>query len=69
MKMKCKLADLMKEQNISQKTLSEKTGLSPTTVGRLYRNHFDRIDNNTVVTLCNYFGIKKIDDLFELTDD
>ena len=64
--MRCKLPELMREQDLDQKTLAAKTGLSPTTVGKLYRSHFDRIDNHTVTTLCRYFGLRKLDELFEL---
>lgn len=64
--MKSKLPDLMKEKGVDQKTVAAATGLSPTTVGKLYRSHFDRIDNHTVMTLCKYFGLRKLDDLLEL---
>ena len=66
MKLKSKLPELMKKRGLDQKTLAAKTGLSPTTVGKLYRNHFDRIDNHTVKTLCKYFGLHKLDDLLEV---
>lgn len=61
-----KLPDLMEGRNLDQKTLAAKTGLSPTTVGKLYRGHFDRIDNHTVTTLCRYFGLKSISELIEV---
>ena len=64
--MKSKLPELMKEKGVDQKTVAAATGLSPTTVGKLYRSHFDRIDNHTVTTLCKYFGLRKLDDLLEL---
>ena len=66
MKMICKLPQLMEQEGIDQKTLAAKTGLSPTTVGRLYRGHFDRIDNNTVTTLCKYFDLRSISELIEI---
>jgi len=64
--LKSKLPELMKEKGVDQKTVAAATGLSPTTVGKLYRSHFDRIDNHTVTTLCKYFGLRKLDDLLEL---
>ena len=67
--MKSKLPDLMKEKGVDQKTVAAATGLSPTTVGKLYRSHFDRIDNHTVLALCKYFGLSKLDDLLELVWD
>ena len=69
MKLKSKLPALMEKRGVDQKTVAAQTGLSPTTVGKLYRNHFDRIDNHTVTTLCKYFGCKKLDDLIELELD
>lgn len=56
----------MKVKGIDQKTLAAETKLSPTTVGKLYRSHFDRIDNHTVTTLCRYFELKTLDELIEL---
>lgn len=62
-----KLPELMKsQQGLDQKTLAAKTGLSPTTVGKLYRGHFDRIDNHTVTVLCRFFGLRTISDLIEI---
>lgn len=66
MKVISKLPDLMNAQSLDQKTLAARTGLSPTTVGKLYRGHFDRIDNHTVTTLCRYFGLKSISQLIEV---
>lgn len=66
MKLKSKLPELMQVKGVDQKTVAAATGLSATTVGKLYRNHFDRIDNHTVTTLCKYFGLKKLDQLIEL---
>lgn len=64
--MKCKLPELMKAKGIDQKTLAAETRLSPATVGKLYRSHFDRIDNHTVTTLCKYFGLRSLDSLIEI---
>jgi excinuclease UvrABC nuclease subunit len=64
--LKSKLPDLMKQKGVDQKTVAAATGLSPTTVGKLYRSHFDRIDNHTVIALCKYFELQKLDDLLEL---
>lgn len=67
MKMICKLPELMSRDGVNQKTLAYKTGLSPTTVGKLYRGHFDRIDNNTVMSLVDFFGLKSISELIEVS--
>lgn len=62
-----KLPKLMqKREGLDQKTLAAATGLSPTTVGKVYRGHFDRLDNHTVTVLCRYFGLKTISDLIEI---
>jgi DNA-binding Xre family transcriptional regulator len=66
MKLRSKLPALMEKRGVDQKTVAAATGLSPTTVGKLYRSHFDRIDNHTVVQLCKYFGLRKLDDLIEI---
>jgi putative transcriptional regulator len=66
MELKSKLPALMEQKGIDQKSLAAATGLSPTTVGKLYRNHFDRIDNRTIIALCRFFGLVRLDDLIEL---
>lgn len=62
----CKLAALMEVKGVDQKTVAAKTGLSPTTVGKLYRGHFNRIDNHTVTSLCEFFELTTISDLIEI---
>jgi len=54
----CRLAVLMAEKNpqLTQRQLSRETGLSTTTINKLFTNKFDRVDVNTLETLCNYFG-------------
>jgi|GEM_PF-1035564 putative transcriptional regulator len=66
MRLNCKLKELMDSQNITQTALAEKTGLSPGTIGRLYRNQVTRIDEKTVEALCRYFQIRNISDLFQI---
>jgi putative transcriptional regulator len=66
MKMICKLPELMRRENLNQQTLAVKAGLSPTTVGKLYRGHFDRVDTQTIKTLCRFFKLKSIAELFEI---
>lgn len=61
----CKLKQLMEKRGMNQLQLSEATGLSPTTVGNLYRNRFSRIDVATLETLCKHFGVG-IEGLFEV---
>lgn len=66
MRLRSKLPELMRERDLDQKTVALDTGLSPSTVGKIYRSHFDRIDNHTIKTLLLYFGLCKIDDLIEV---
>lgn len=69
MKLKSKLAALMADKGINQQEVARATGLSPATVGKIYRDHFDQINNRTVTKLCEYFKLKKIDDLIELVPE
>lgn len=64
--MRSKLPELMEAAGVDQKTLAAQTGLSPTTVGKLYRSHFNRIDNHTVVALLKRFKLTRLDDLIEV---
>jgi DNA-binding Xre family transcriptional regulator len=66
MKIVSKLPALMISKGLDQKTLAVETGLSPTTVGKVYRGQFNRIDNNTVMVLCLYFELKTISQLIEI---
>ena len=61
-----KLPALLERDNIDQKTLAKATGLSQTTVSKMARGHFSRIDNHTVTSLCVYFKLKTISDLIEI---
>ena len=65
MKIISKLPTLMDSKGLDQKTLAVETGLSPTTVHKLYNNKFGRVDTNTIEVLCSYFN-KDIGDLFVL---
>lgn len=68
-KMFCRLAILMaqKDARLSQRQLAKDTGLSPTTINKLFTNQFVRVDSNTIEVLCEYFG-RNISDLFELRE-
>lgn len=65
MRVICKLKQIMDEQGLTQIQVADATGLSPTTVGKLYRNQFERIDKDTLMALCKFFR-KGIGDLFEV---
>ena len=67
--MYCRLAVVMAEHDpkLSQRRLSEETGLGVSTIGRLFNNTFDRVDRNTVEKLCNYFD-RELSELFVLKE-
>lgn len=67
--MYCRLAVLMaqKDPQLSQRQLSRVTGLSTTTINKLFTNKFDRVDRETAETLCSYFKCG-IGDLFEIRE-
>lgn len=64
-KLICKLSTLIDQQNIqnaeagsprlNQSVLSAETGIAGSTLSRLYRSEFTRVDVNTIETLCEYF--------------
>ena len=68
-KMFCRLAILMAEKDarLSQRQLAKDTGLSPTTINKLFTNKFVRVDCRTIKVLCRYFK-RDISDLFELRE-
>jgi transcriptional regulator with XRE-family HTH domain len=63
----CRLKDLIDERNLTQLKVAQETNLSPTIIGGLYRNPaVRRIDCKTAETLLNYFGLKTLDELYEV---
>jgi DNA-binding Xre family transcriptional regulator len=56
----------MQARGLTQLVLADATGISPTTISKLSRGHFDRIDVKTTTTLCKHFGFKSISDLIEI---
>ncbi|OKH24487.1 transcriptional regulator [Hydrococcus rivularis NIES-593] len=68
-KMFCRLAVLMAEKDpqLSQRQLAKETGLSSTTINRLFTNKFDRVDVRTIEILCSYLG-RDVGDLFVLRE-
>ncbi|MBL1176856.1 helix-turn-helix domain-containing protein [Pantanalinema sp. GBBB05] len=55
MEVKCRLKDYMEEQELTQQEVAARTGLSPTIINRLYHNRFSRLDNQTVIKVCQLF--------------
>ena len=65
MRVICKLKNLMDAKEISQLELAEKTGLAPSTIGRLYRNQISRVDIATLTVLGEYFNLNSISEIIE----
>jgi DNA-binding Xre family transcriptional regulator len=63
----CKLSKLMASRGVAITTVAGETELSASTISKLYHNYFDRIDGKTIESLCRYFDLKSIDDLFEIS--
>lgn len=68
MTIKVKLPELMAEKGVNQMDLVRELNLSPTTVGKLYRQKSTRIDFDTIEKLCGFFQIQ-ITDLLDLQLD
>jgi DNA-binding Xre family transcriptional regulator len=58
MEVKCRLQEFMDEQDLTQQEVAARTGLSPTIIGRLYHNRFSRLDNQTVIKVCQLFEVQ-----------
>ena len=62
------LSRLMGEKRLKIADLVRDTGLSRTTVSRLYHEDSERIDLDTLEKLCRYLNVE-IADVLEITDD
>lgn len=47
---------LMAIKEVTQRKLSEDTGIGPNTINRYTNNTFNRIDREHIEILCNYFN-------------
>lgn len=63
----CRLRKLMYDRDLKQYEVAVATRLSPTIIGNLYHNQFQRIDCKTAEKLCRYFDCQ-LGDLFEVSD-
>jgi len=62
------LSRLMGERRLKIADLVRNTGLSRTTVSRLYHEDSERIDLDTLEKLCRYLEVE-IADVLEITDE
>lgn len=54
-------------QRLNQRQLSLQTGIAASTLNRLFKNEFNRVDAATVETLCDFFECE-VGDLFVLKE-
>ena len=62
------LSRLMGEKRLKIADIERDTGLSRTTLSRLYHEKAGRLDFDTLENLCRYFDVG-VADLLEITDD
>lgn len=63
-----KLHIRLAEKRITQKELSEKTGIGKNTISRYYNDTFEKIDKEHLDILCKFFNCK-VEDLIEYVDE
>lgn len=63
----CRLRELMHNRKLTQLEVAGVTKLSPTIIGNLYHNQFQRLDCKTAEKLGCYFD-GELSDLFEIND-
>lgn len=68
MTVRCRLGDIMRERNLSNKEVVELTGVSRNTITSLAANATKRIDYDTLEGLCRGLGVKP-GDLIEYIED
>lgn len=57
MAVRCRLGDIMKNRNLGNKDVVEKTGVSRNTITSLAANATKRIDYDTLDNLCRGLGV------------
>lgn len=62
-----RLEELLKERNISRARLCKDLDLQRTNLNRYYRNQFQRLDADLIVSLCKYLQCD-ISDLLEICE-
>jgi len=53
--------------SLAEKELAEKSGISPTTINRLYNESWEQIDKRTMAKICEALGVD-VGKLFEYVD-
>ncbi|WP_225885730.1 MULTISPECIES: helix-turn-helix domain-containing protein [Leptolyngbya] len=57
-KVYCRLQEYLDAQEITRSALSEQTGLTPAAIRGLCDNTTKRFDADTLVVICDFFGIE-----------
>ncbi len=65
---KIKLSDLLGKHKMTQKALSEMTGIRPATISKMYYEEIKRIDVQQLNNICKAFDCE-ISDLLEFIPD
>ena len=65
---KIKLSDLLGKNKMTQKALSEMTGIRPATISKMYYEEIKRIDVKQLNNICKAFDCE-ISDLLEFIPD
>ena len=68
MAIKIKVSDMLGRRKMTQKTLSEKTGIRPATISALYHETIKRVEINQLDEMCNALNCQP-SDLFEYIHD
>ena len=61
---KIKLSDMLGKNKMTQKALSELTGIRPATISKMYYEEIKRIEINQINSICKVFDCS-VADLFE----
>lgn len=64
-----RLAELLKERNMTQKQLAEETGLRPATISEIVNNQRSAINRDHMSRICEVLKIEDIGDLITMKDD
>jgi putative transcriptional regulator len=64
-----KLKKLLEQRNMTQKELSEETGISRTILSEFSNGTRSSINKKLTIQLMQYFGLTSLDDLFEYVPD
>lgn len=61
-----KLKKLLKEKNVTQKELAEKTGLREATISEIANNARTTINKEQIIAIMKALGVKELDKIIEL---